>query len=173
MSHCSSGGCLDGIDARDRALAHAHAGAAVAGDEPAEELEQVGIVADHQHAVAIGVLFKQLLEVLKVGGRIERGAHFDLGLVAELGADKLRGLQGALERAGDDHIDLDVEGAEGAGHQHALLLAFFDKGALGIQGGIFAPDARVSVAHEIENHRVGWGLPVGRLLLAGSILTDL
>ena len=131
------------IDAGDGALAHADGGAAVAGDQAAEELEQVGVVADHQHAFAVGsTLTSMLLEVLEVGGRTERGAHFDLGLVAELRADKLRGLQGALERAGDDHIDLHFEGAEDARHQHALLLAFLDKGALGVESGVFAPDVR-------------------------------
>ena len=99
------------IDAGDGALPHADGCSAVAGDEPAEELEEDGVVADGQHAFAVRVLRQHVLEgaEVRIGG--QGGADLDLGVVAELGADKLRGLHGALERAGDDDIHLDLEGA--------------------------------------------------------------
>src|ERR1019366_10118280 len=99
------------IDAGDRALAHADGGAAVAGDEAAEKLEQDWIVAHSQHSFAAGVFDQHVLESTE--GRVgqERVADFNLAVVAELGADKLCGLQSALERAADDYVHLNFEGA--------------------------------------------------------------
>ena len=48
------------VDARDGAFAHADGRAAVAGDQPAQKLEDVGIVPHHQHALAAGVPGQQL-----------------------------------------------------------------------------------------------------------------
>jgi len=59
------------IDACDRSLAHADAGAAVSGDEAAEELEQVRIVADEHDVLAVGVFVDQFLEVCIAGGQVE------------------------------------------------------------------------------------------------------
>jgi hypothetical protein len=110
-------------------------GAAVAGDQTAEELKKVGVVADGQHAFAVGVFSQQRLEIVIACVGPEGGADLDFGVVAELGAHELRGLQGALQRAGDDDIHLHLEGAEDARHQHALFLAFFDEAALGVEKG--------------------------------------
>jgi hypothetical protein len=88
----------------------------------------------------------------KVGVGGQRRADFDFAVVAELGADKLRGLQGALERAGDDDVHLHLEGAQHARHQHALLLAFLDQAALGVESGVLAEQSGIGVAHEVEDH---------------------
>ena len=94
----------------------------------------------------------------KVGVRAERRADFDLGVVAQLGADELRRLQGALQRAGDDDVHLHLERAQHARHQHALLLAFFDEAPLGVESGVLAAKSGIGVAHEVEDHwrLVGW-----------------
>jgi len=44
------------VNAGDRTLAHPHARSAVASDDAAEEFKEIGIVTDHQHAFAVGVL---------------------------------------------------------------------------------------------------------------------
>jgi len=146
------------IDAGDGALAHADGRAAVAGDEVSEKLKTIGVVGDHQDAVAVSVFGEKLLEGGVGAVKAEGGTDFDFGLVAELGGHKLRGLQGALEGAGDDHVNLDLERAEQASHQHALVFSFFDEAALAVEGGISASKSGVGVAHEIEVHR---GRPEG------------
>ena len=102
------------VDAGDGALAHADGCAAVAGDEAAQKLEHVGVVADDQDAFAVGIFGQHLLEVGVVSRLSAKcRADLDFGLIAQLRAHKLRGLQGALEGAGDDDIDLHLEGAQG------------------------------------------------------------
>ena len=140
------------VNAGDGALAHTDGGAAVAGDEAAEKLKEDGVVADGQHAFAAGVLDEHVLKGFegRVGG--EGGADLNFAVVAELGADELRGLQGALERAGDDDVDLDFEGAQHAGHEHALVFSLFDEASLGVEGGIPTEESGIGVAHEVEDH---------------------
>ena len=104
------------VDAGDGALAHADGRAAVAGDEAAEELEGVGIVAHDEDAVAAGVLGQHVLKVGVGSVGTERRADLDFGVVAEFRADQLRGLQGALERARHDDLDLRLERAQHARH---------------------------------------------------------
>ncbi len=150
------------VDAGHRALAHADAGAAIAGDDAAEELEEIGIVADQQHAFAVGILLNQLLESGIIGVRPQRRADLDLGLVAQFSTDKLRGLQGTLEGAGDDDVDLHLERAQQPRHEHALLLAFLDQAPFGVEDGIAAGESGIGVAHEIEVHWIGLGVLRGR-----------
>jgi len=54
ISHCRRGAVHS--DAGDGALAETDGRAAVAGDKTAEELEEVGVVADDQYAFTIGIL---------------------------------------------------------------------------------------------------------------------
>ena len=86
--------------------------------------------------------------------------------VALLIANHLGGLHGAFEWAGDDDVNLHLEGEEHARHEHALVLAFFDEGSLGIECWVFARDAGIGVAHQVEIHgvRMGKGLQWPALL---------
>jgi len=92
------------------------------------------------------------LECGVVSAEAKRRADFNLGFVSELGADKLRRLQCPLEGAGDDDINLDLEGAEDSRHQHALVLSLFDEGPLSVKDWISAGDSGIGVAHQIEIH---------------------
>ena len=125
---------------------------AVAGDQLCYVLVEIGIMADHQHSLAVGVLGDELLKggVIAVGRKRRRGE--DGRFKADLGADELCGLAGALERTGDDYVDLRVERGQHAGHQHALLLAFLDQAAFGIEERISAWNASIGMAHEVEIH---------------------
>jgi len=145
------------IDAGDGAFPHADRGASVAGDEAAEKLKQDGVMADGEHAFAAGILNQHVLEGGKVCIGQEGSADFDLGVIAELGSDKLGGLHGALERAGDDDVDLDLEGAQHAGHQHALVLAFLDEAPLGVESGILSKHSCTGVTHQVEDHSESFG----------------
>jgi len=111
-------------------------------------------MAHEQESFAAGVLGDELLKGWEVSVGREGGRGDDGGFEADLSGHELGGLAGALERARDDDVDLNLERSQDAGHQHALLLAFFDQSALGVEDGIFAWDARVCVAHEIEIHGV-------------------
>ena len=140
-------------DAGDRALAQADGRAAVAGDHAAKELEEIGVVSDDQDAFAVGILGQQKLEAGVIRAWSQRFADFDLGFVAELGADKLRGLQGAFEGAGDDDIHLHLERAQDTRHQHALFFSLLDEAPLGVESGVLAAESGVGVAHEVKDHR--------------------
>ena len=85
------------VDACDGAFAHADAGSAIAGDEAAKKLEQVRIVADDEHVLPVSVFSEQLLEIGVGCAEIERRAYLDFAFVAEFVADKLGGLERALQ----------------------------------------------------------------------------
>ena len=135
------------VDFGDGAFSHADGRAAVAGDQAAHELEERGIVADSQDAFAVGVFGQHILKIVIFGSGSECLAYFHLGVVAQFGSDKLRGLEAALERAGDDYIYLYLERAEDPSHQHALLLAFLDERALAVESGALTGDSGIGVAH--------------------------
>jgi len=84
------------INACDRGLAHADAGSAVAGDDAAEELEEIRVVSDEEDVLAIGAFVNELLEVGIAGAEVESGADFDFAVVAEFIANELGSLKGAL-----------------------------------------------------------------------------
>jgi len=142
------------IHAGDCAFAHADGGSAVAGDHAAEKLKHVGVVADYEDAFAVRVFGEHLLEVGVVGAEVECRADFDFGFVAKLRADKLGGLEGALERAGDDDVDLHLERREKPRHEHALLFSLFDEGSFAIKDVIFASQACIGVPHQVKVHRI-------------------
>ncbi len=126
---------------------------AVAGDQPAHELKEVGVVSHDEDSLAVSVLRQHVLKSRIVRFKRKRGADFHLGFVAKLGADKLGGLQGPLQRARDDDVDLDFERAQNARHQHALVLAFLDQSSFFVEKGIDATESGIGVAHEVKVHR--------------------
>ena len=144
------------IDAGDSGLAHANAGSAIPGNEAAEELEEIRVVSNEEDVLTVGVLVDQLLEVGVAGAEIEGRTDFDLAVVAKLIADELGGLQSALEWAGDDDVGLDFEGAEEPAHEHALLFAFGDETAFGIELCALTRNTGVRMTHEVQVHGGGW-----------------
>jgi len=90
-------------------------------------------VADEEEVLALGALAEEVLEVFEgcFGG--ERGGVEDLGFVAGLGADERGGLEAALERAGDDEVELDVQGVEHMRELEAVLFACLIEGAFGVE----------------------------------------
>lgn len=140
------------VDARHRALAHAHTRSAIARDDAAQEFEKIGVVANQQHAFAVGVLLNQLLESGIVGVRAQSRADFNLGLVAQFSPDKLRGLERSLQWTGDDDVHLHLESAHQARHQHALIFSFLDQPPFCVQNGIASGESGIGVAHEVEIH---------------------
>ena len=140
------------VDARDRAFAHADTCSAIAGDEAAEELEEIGIVADHEHVLPVSVLPEELLEIGVGCVEIERRTYLDLAFVSEFIADKLRGLERTLQGAGNNDIGLDFEGAKHAPHHHALLFAFRDEASFGVELNALAGNSSIGMAHQVEIH---------------------
>lgn len=140
------------VDASNRTFAHADAGSAIAGNQAAQELEEIRIVSDEEDVLAVGVLVDEFLEIGVGGAEVEGGADFNLAVIAKFVADELGGLESAFERAGDDDIGLDFESAEQAAHQHALLFTFRDEPALCVELGSIAGDSSVGVAHEVKVH---------------------
>jgi hypothetical protein len=100
-------------------------------------------------AVVFHILRQHLLKVGVMGVEAQRGRNLNLGIVAHLRSHKLRGLQGALQWAGDDHIHLYFERAQGARHEDALLLTFFNKGALLVEKRILAIKSSIGMTHEV------------------------
>ena len=154
-------GTLAHIDAGDGAFAEADGAAVgrmsvaitVAADEPGNGLMQVWIVAYDENTFALRVLRDKLLEGGEVAVWSKRRRGEDGGVEGDFCGNKLRGLTCALERAGDNDVDLRLESGEHAGHQHALLLTLFDEAALGVQDRVFTRDASIRMTHEIQVHR--------------------
>ena len=135
------------VDACYAALAHADACPAIAGDEPAKELEEVRIVADHEHVLPVCVLSQELLEIGVGCSEIERRAHFNLAVIPEFVADKLGGLERALQWAGNNNVGLNFERAEHAPHDHALLFALRDEPTLRVELRALAGNSSIGMAH--------------------------
>jgi hypothetical protein len=102
-------------------------------------------MADDEEVLHVGAVVQELVEVLESGVGGEGVGVEDLGFVADLGADERGGLEAALEGAGDDEIELDVEGIEDMGKLHAVALAFLVERTFGVEEGIDAPGTGTGV----------------------------
>ncbi len=96
----------------------------------------------------VGAVLQEFVEVLEGGGGGEGVGVEDLGFVAGLGADEGGGLEAALERAGDDEIELNVESIEDMGELEAVAFAFLVEWALEVEEGIGAAGASAGVAED-------------------------
>ncbi len=85
---------------------------------------------------------------LEGGGGGESVGLEDLGLVAGLGADKGGGLEAALEGAGDDEVELNVEGVEDVGELEAVPLALLVEGPLGVEDRVGSARSGAGVAKD-------------------------
>ena len=65
-----------------------------------------------------------------------------MGFVAGLGADEGGGLEAALERAGDDEVELNVQRVQDVSELEAVLLAFLVERALEVEEWIGARGRR-------------------------------
>ena len=117
-------------------------------EEMAEELRDVGVVAYDEDVLGGGVLAQEALELREGGGGGERIGDDDFLLVAGLGGDELGGLLAALERAGDDEVEAEIEGVEDVGELEALGLAVFVEGTLDVEYRIGAAKTRAGVAED-------------------------
>ena len=134
------GGAALQVDACERAFTQADAGGGggwiVVGadaEQMAEELGDVGIVADDQDVLVGGALAQQALELGEGGGGGERVGDEDLLLIAGLGGDQLGGLEAALEGARDDQVEVELEGVEDVGELQALGLAVLVEGTFDVE----------------------------------------
>ena len=123
-------------------------------EERAEEGGEVGVVADDQHVFALGVVMQQALELLEGGGGGERVGLQNGRLVAGLGADEGGGLQAALERAGDDEVELDVQRIEDVSELQAVALALFVERSFDIEEGIGAAGSGTGVTEDEQIHNL-------------------
>ena len=80
----------------------------------------------------------------------------DAGFVAGLGADERRGLQAALERAGDDEVELDLQRVEDMRELKAVALAVFVERTLDVEQRIGAAGSGAGVAKDEEIHGSGF-----------------
>ena len=75
--------------------------------------------------------------------------------VAGFGGDELGGLLAALEGAGDDEVEAELEGVEDVGELQALGLAVLVEGTLDVEERIGAAEAGAGVAEDEEIHCLG------------------
>ena len=106
--------------------------------ELTEELGEVGVVAYDENVLGGGAVAQKPLELGEGSGGGERVRDEELLFVASLGGDELGGLLSALERAGDDEIEVEIEGVEDVGKLKALGLAVLIDGTLEVEERIGA-----------------------------------
>ena len=112
-------------------------------------------MADDEDVFGGGALAEKALELREGGGGSERGGDEDLLLVAGLSGDELGCLLAALERAGDDEIEAELEGVENVGELQTLGLAVLVEGAFDVEERIGAAKACAGVAEDEEVHCLG------------------
>ena len=147
------GGVALEVDAGKRAFAEtdARGGGVVVGADAkklGEELAEIGVVADDENVFTGGGIAQKALELGEGRARSEGVGDEDLLFVSGLGGDELGGLLGALERAGDDEIEVELEGVEDVGELQALGLAVLVEGTLDVENWIGAADAGAGVAKD-------------------------
>jgi hypothetical protein len=148
------GGAALKVDAGERAFAQADAWGpglvSVCADtkELAEELGEVGVVAYDENVLGGGGFAQKALELGEGGGGGEGVGDQDLLFVAGLGGYELGGLLGALERARDDEIEVELESVEDVGELQALGLAVLVDGTLEVEERIGAWTTGAGVAKD-------------------------
>ena len=109
-------------------------------------------MADDEDTLIGRAFFEQAPELDDVGGGCEGVAVEDFCLVAGFGGDELSGLQAALERAGDDEVELQVHGLEEVGELQGVALAVFVERALEVQEGVHAAGSGAGMTKDVEVH---------------------
>jgi hypothetical protein len=111
-------------------------------------------MANDKEILAVGALAEELLEVFESSFGRERGGVQNLGFVAGLGADERSGLEAALERAGDDEIELDVQCIQHVSELETVLFALFVEGAFLVEKGISTTKSGAGVAEDENIHNL-------------------
>ena len=119
------------------------------------KLVEVGVVADDEEVfVVVGTRERSFWKSLRVASGARALESRICGLVAGLGADEGGGLQAALERAGDDEVELYLQCVQYMGELEAVALAVFVEGAFERRGvGFWRAGAGAGVAEDEEIHR--------------------
>lgn len=135
------------IHARNRSLPHPDGRAAVACDEPTQELEHIGIVSYGKDRLVAGIFGQKVLEVRVIPVQSQCRADLNLAFVAQFCADQLRRLESAFQWTRYNGVNRGFQCVEYLRHQDALLLALFDQAAFGIQQWVFTNCSGVRMAH--------------------------
>ena len=147
-----SAGKARAVDAGDCPLAKARVHPAGRGEQGSKEGGESGIVPDDENVLVFIQTADKVEEFLHGGFGSEGFGDFDFAVVAGFGADQRGGLEGALEGAGDDAVELDIQGVEEAADEKALLLSFLIEGPLDIYNGVGAACSRAGMTKNIEIH---------------------
>ena len=87
-------------------------------------------MADDHHRFHARVFLQNFAEVSQTGFRTQSRIGLQLAFVAKFVAHQRRRLGGALQRTGDDYIDLHIQSRQSSADVSALLDAFLIEGAL-------------------------------------------
>ena len=107
---------------------------------------------DHHDRFLVAILGQQVAELRKSGARTQRGIEINLALEGKFVGDQRGRLGGALQRAGDDDIDVRFQDGERTADVAALLDTFAVKGTLVILDGIVLAVTGGGVAKKIDEH---------------------
>lgn len=96
----------------------------------------------HYEKILVVVAFcEKLLKILQGGLGSKRFGQENLGFIARFVAYERGCLQAALEWAGDDEVELNLQRIEHMGKVEAVAFAIFVQWALDVENWIAAPDA--------------------------------
>ena len=121
-------------------------------DELAQECCDIRVVADNQEVFIGRAIAKHSLELGEGRGGRERIGDENACLVAGLGANELRRLKAALERAGDDQVEADLHAGQNMGQMQTVALAVLVERTLEIEQGIESFGAGAGVTEDIQVH---------------------
>ena len=114
--------------------------------------KRFGLWPTYEHVLTVCILPEEFLEICVRCTEVKRRTHLDLAFIPEFVADKLGGLKRTLQRAGNNDIRLDFQGAEHAPHDHALLFAFCDETPLRVELNALAGNSSIGMAHKVQIH---------------------
>ena len=143
------------IDACHCGLAQPQAGPSTAlrGDQRAGKLRKVRIVTHDQHRLLSGVFCQHRLKISEFAAGLQAGISRDLLFETDLRSHQRSGLQGAIQRAGNDRVESYAHCGQVVADQKALLLAFLVQAALAVEQRVMPASAGTCMTEDIKDHK--------------------
>ena len=109
-------------------------------------------MAHQQDVFKVAEFLQQRLELGEGSGGRERSRGDDLGFVSHLRANQRSCLHGTLQRAGHDHVELNLHRVHHVRELDAEALTLLVQGAFAVEDGVGAPETGAGVPQDVNIH---------------------